>query len=185
MSLEGKSAEEIANLAAISDDLLSDPKYGPAMRRLLKAKNPNLSMPDIELEDKARAEFAKQNQKIEDLKAEREQDKAQSAVNTLYESLRDGGVVKSRADFSELVKWASENGFMTSETGLRKAAMQRELEHEGAEPTPSMGGAPGFEIAEGELGKAFMKDPAGTARTTAMKAMDELRKARASGTKAH
>jgi hypothetical protein len=57
--------------------------------------------------------------------------------------------------------------------------MLRASENEAAEPTPSTAQPAGFSLGEGDLGKSFMKDPIGTARTQAMAAMDDLRKIRA------
>ena len=185
MSLEGKTPEEIQALAALSDDLLSDPKYQRNFKQLLKAKNPSLSMPDIDLENMARAEFAKDRQEIEALKQERAQDKAQAAANDLYESLREAGTVKNRAGFSALVKFASENGFLTTEMGLKRAAQQMEIESAAAEPTPmTVGPRSSFQISDdNEVSASYMKDPVGTARKRAAEAMDEMRKARAAGAK--
>jgi hypothetical protein len=186
MSLEGKSKEEIEALAALSDDMLSDPKYSGQYKRLLKAKNPNLSMPEIELEDRVVGAFKERDKEIDELKKDKELSQAERTTNTLYEALRDAGAVTTRASFNVLVKYASEKGFMTTESGLRMAAQHRQNELEAAEPTPVTGGAPGFELnTDGELSKAFMKDPRGTALSQAAKAMEELRKLRGKGQPAH
>lgn len=187
MSLEGKSEDEIKALAALAEDVLSKPDTAGVFKRLVKKNNPNVSMPDIELEERARAEFGKVNKELGDIKAEREHEKAEKQVGLLYEALRDESVVSSRADFNGLVKWASENGFMTTETGLRKASMQRRMENETAEPTPQHvnNGTFGVDVGNADLSKSFMADPTGTARTVAAQAMDELRKKRAAGTKTH
>lgn len=187
MALEGKSQEEIAALAALADDVLTDPKYAGTFKRMLKAKNPNLSMPDVELEDRARAEFAKRDKTIEELQNERAQDKAERQTNEVYENLRDAGTVTSRANFSELVTWAGANGFLTTEMGLKKAGMARAAEMEAAEPTPqAIGPGSNFAVADNaDDAKSFMKDATGHARQVAARAMDELRATRAKGTKTH
>jgi len=186
MSLEGKSKEEIEALAALADDVLGDPKYAPSFKRLLKAKNPALSMPEIELEDRVVGALKERDTKIEALEKDKALTEAERVTNTLYESLRDAGAVTTRASFNVLVKYASEKGFMTTESGLRMAAQHRANELEAAEPTPATGGAPGFELnADGELSKSFMKDPRGTALSQAAKAMEELRKMRGKGQAAH
>lgn len=186
MSLEGKTDDEIKALAALADDVLSKPDTAGVFQRLVKKNNPNVSMPLVELEDRAAATFKAQNDKLNELSGKLAVSDAEKAVNVLYENLRDAGAVTTRASFNELVKWASENGFMTTEQGLKKAAMQRDIEREAAEPTPQTVNN-GFQLGAGsdDASKAFMKDPVGQARAAAAKAMDELRLGRSKGQKTH
>jgi len=186
MSLEGKSADEIAALAALADDVLSKPDTAGIFQRLVKKNNPDVSMPMIELEDKARAVFAQQGQQINQLSAKLAQKEAQDGANSLFESLRDGGSVRNRQDFSDLVKYAAENGFMTTEAGLRKASTMRQQEQEAAEPTPVTVGNGLFRTgANVDESKAFFANPLGHSRTVAAQAMEELRKMRANGNKSN
>ncbi len=181
MSLEGKSEEEIQALAAIADELVNDPKYGMAFKRLVKAHNPNASVPDVELEQRVAVELQARDKEIGDLKKDKVLNESERATNALYEALRDSGNVTTRDSFVKLCEYANKNGFMVNETGLKMAARHKQNEEEAAEPTPMNGVVPGFELGEGELGKAFMKDPRGTALNVAAKAMDELKKLRGPG----
>jgi hypothetical protein len=185
MSLEGKTPEEIQALAALADDVLSKPDTAGVFQRLVKKNNPNVSMPIVELEDRAAAAIAAANKRTETLENKLTQTESQQQANLLYESLRDDGVIPNRNAFNDLVKWASENGFMTTEQGLRKASMQRAVESEAAEPSVPMLDQGRFRIAEGDLGKEYMKDPSGTALREAAKAMEEIAKGRAKGSRAH
>lgn len=186
MSLEGKSKEEIEALAALAADVLSKPDTAGVFQRLVKKNNPDVSMPMVELEDKARAEFARLEKKNATLEARLDQSDSQNGVNVLYENLRETGVVSTRAGFNQLVAWASENGFMTTEMGLRKAAMQREIEQESAEPTPPSLGNGSFPVGgTDEDSKNFFRNPISHARTVAAQAMDELRVQRSKGNKVH
>lgn len=178
MSLEGKSADEVQALAQLADDVLSKPDTAVVFQRLVKKNNPNVHMPLVDLEDRAVARFKKQDEALGALQNEVQQTRAEKEANVIFETLRDDGVVRTREDFNKLVTWASENGFMTSPMGLKKAAMQRDVEQESAEPTPSTVGQQGFTLGEGDLGKAFMKNPVATARTQAALAMDELSRER-------
>lgn len=186
MSLEGKSPQEIQALAALADDVLSKPDTAGVFQRLVKRNNPGVSMPLVELEDKTAAALGRVRQENATLLARVDQSDAEKAVNVLYENLRDAGAVSTRASFNELVKWASQNGFMTTEQGLKKASMQRAIENEAAEPTPQ-NVTNGFTLGgqADDASKAFMKDPVGAARAAAAKAMDELRAQRQKGGKAH
>jgi|HubBroStandDraft_2_1064218.scaffolds.fasta_scaffold36432_3 hypothetical protein len=185
MSLEGKTPEEIRALAELSDDLLNKPKFAGRYQRLLKEANPDLSMPLIEAEDRVVGALKIRDDKIAALENQLQQKAAQDGTNTLYENLKEAGIVASRVAFSDLVKWASENGFQTTAQGLRMAKQQREIEAEAALPTPTHVGPESFQVAEGDLGKSFMKDHIGTARTEASKAMDEILKSRRTGRVAH
>lgn len=181
MSLEGKSPDEIQALAELAADVLGNPKTAGTFQRLVKHNNPGISMPMVELEDKAAAAFANQQKKIDALDGKLAQSDAEKHASALFENLRDDGVVTTRASFNELVTWANGNGFVVNEMGLRKAAMQRTYEQEAAEPTPATVGHGAFSLGQGEDGKSFMKDPTGHARTVASQAMDELRKQRGKG----
>jgi hypothetical protein len=186
MSLEGKSADEIAALAALADDVLSKPETSGIFQRLVKRNNPGVSMPMIELEDKAVAVFNKQGQEINNLNAKLAQREAQDGANALFEALRDAGSVSNKNDFNGLVKYASENGFMTSENGLKKAASMRQQEQEAAEPTPSSIGQGLFRTGANEdESKKFFANPLMHSRNVAAQAMDELRKMRTQGNKSH
>lgn len=185
MSLEGKSPDEIAALAAVSDELLNDPKYAMAFKRLVKAHNPNASVPDVELEQRVAAELQTRDKEIGELKKDKVLNESERATNTLYEALRDSGNVTTRDSFVKLCEYANKNGFMVNETGLKMAARHKQNEEEAAEPTPMNSVNQGFELGEGELGKQFMKDPRGTALNVAEKAMDELKKLRTQGTRTH
>lgn len=184
MSLENKSEDEIKALAALADSVLSKPDTAGVFQRLVKKNNPDISMPLVELEDKTVAALAVRDKEIDELKKSNQLSAAEKEANQLFESLRDAGHVGTRTDFNTLVKYASEQGFMTTQTGLTKAAMLRAQENESAEPTPASQ-IPGFSLGEGDVGKSFMKDPIGTARTQAAAAMDDLRKERAKGARPH
>ena len=69
MSLEGKTPEEIQALAALADDVLSKPDTAGVFQRLVKRNNPAVSMPVVELEDRAAAAIAAANKKTDDLAA--------------------------------------------------------------------------------------------------------------------
>ena len=186
MSLEGKSADEIAALAALADDVLSKPDTAGVFQRLVKKNNPSVSMPMIDLEDKARAVFTKQANDINALNQKLQQREAQDGANALFESLRESGSVSNRQDFSALVEYASKNGFMTTEAGLKKASTMRQQEQEAAEPTPVTVGNGLFRTgANVDESKAFFANPTGHSRTVAMQAMEELRKMRNLGNKSH
>lgn len=172
MSLENASPETIAALAQLSDTMLSNPATRTEYQRLLKRASPDIVIPELEVESRVEERIKPMQEQLADMQKQREMEAAQQATNTLYESLRDSGAVTSRADFNDLVKHASDKGFMTSEAGLRMAASHRKDERRAAEPTPTnIGAVGGFKKEEI---KDWFKDPAGRARAEAAAAMAEM-----------
>lgn len=175
MSLEGKSPEEIEALAVLADSALSNPNTRGIFQRVLKKANPNLSIPELELEDRVAAAVKPHIDKVANLEATNARNVELNSANMLYETLHDDRVVAGRKDFNELVTYAAGKGFMTTEQGLRMAASHRTAELEAAEPTPSNMAM--TKILQRD-NKDLMKDPAGWARSQAALAMDELAKKR-------
>lgn len=178
MSLEGRSPEEVTALATLADSLASNPKTRTQFQRLLKTANPNIAVPEIELEDRV-TEAVKP---LLDREAEREardaQQAAERSANVLYETLRDDRVIANRGGFNDLVKYAAEHGFQTSEAGLRMAGSHRKAEQEAAEPTPQTA-AGAFDLSNpGEAHKDLMKNPNAWARNAANTALADLAKRR-------
>lgn len=176
MSLEGKSAEEINALAELADSVMSNPKTRTPFQRILKAANPGISVPEIEIEDRVAAATKPHVDKLAQLEARDAQRDAEQAANVLYEGLRDDRVVKNRKDFSELVTYAAEKGFSTAEAGLRMASQHRAAEQTPAEPTPQTAGM--VDLSQREQHKDLLSNPQGWARNTANAAIDELNKRR-------
>lgn len=179
MSLEGKTPEEIAAMAELADSLMGDPATNGQFQRLLKKQNPKLSMPLIDLEDKAAAAFAARDKRIEELEGKLAQRDAGEGANTLYEHMRDAGFVTTRQSFSDLCKYANDKGFMCTEMGLRNASQLRAQEETAAEPTPQTINHGQFAVSDSaDLSKSFFRDPKGTAATQAAQAMTDLAKMR-------
>lgn len=178
MSLEGKSPEEIQALAALADDVLSKPDTASVFQRLVKKNNPDVSMPLVELEDKARVAFATQDKRLNEMQERINQGDAEKSATALYEGLRDSGTIRNKEDFNTLVTYASQNGFMTTSMGLKKAAMSLANESEAAEPTPSSAGYGSFSLVD-DSQKDFLKNPTAAGRSAAAQAMDEIAKGRA------
>lgn len=172
MSLENASPETIAALAELSDAMLTNPATRTEYQRLLKKASPNIVIPELEVETRVQEQIKPMQEQMAELQKQREMEAAQAATNNLYESLRESGSVTNRADFNDLVKHASEKGFMTSEAGLKMAAAHRQDERRAAEPTPTQIGAIGGFKKE-EM-KDWFKDPRGRALAEANAALAEM-----------
>lgn len=177
MALEGKSQAEVAALAALADGLLSDARTRGPFQRMVKAVNPKVVLPEVEIEDRVAAALKPLRDENIALRQQREQDKLQAGANALFVDLKDQGVVTTRADFTELVTFAAKEGFQTNASGLAKAARHRAAERESAEPTTSSLGLDALKIGKGDAD--LIKNPTEWARNTANAALNELAKARA------
>lgn len=142
--------------------------------RMLKAANPSVAIPEVDVEMRTAQALAARDKKIREME-ERETLRSQrDHANGLYESLRDTSVVGSRSDFAELVKYAHEQGFHTTEQGLRKARSFQEQERRAAEPTPSLG----YRQLIPRDNKELMANPREWARKEAAAAIAEIAKNR-------
>lgn len=167
--LEGKSIrdrlteEEILGYAEMSESLMQSPKHRTAFQRILKDANPNLSIPELEIEERVAARVKPLAEETAALKAKDAARESERQQEVLYENLRDARVIANRSEFGELVKYAAEKGFQTNDVGLKIAAAHRDSERELAEPTPQNAAT---SILPSNF-KDIMKDPTGWARKTA------------------
>ena len=178
MSLEDKTPDEINALAQLADTVLNNPKTRTPYQRLLKQANPNISLPEIDNLDMVASAVKPHIDKIAQIEQERAAEKAQSeaqgAASAVYEALKDDGVIRTRAEFQALVKYANDKGFQTVETGLRMAASHRASESELAQPSPMPGTGPEFAPGN-EAYKDFFKNPKGTATAIATQMVNEMK----------
>lgn len=170
-SLEGLSSEEIAGLAATAKALRDNPKTRMHFLRLAKVSNPELSIPEVEAEDRRIMEARQLEERFKTLEGKGAEIDAKESALALYEELKEEGLVSKRSDFNELVKYASEKGFQTNASGLRIAATYRSQEQKAAEPTPTFL-SPSLPV---ELDKDIMKNPVQWARKSAAVALGELK----------
>jgi len=170
-SLEGLTDDEIAALAATARTLRDNPRTRLGFLQLAKAANPDLSIPELEAEERRVAAIRSSNERMQAIDGRFAELDSKEAANALYEGLREEGVVKSRSDFNALVKYAAEKGFQTNEAGLRIASGHRAEELRAAEPTPTFL-SPATPVA---LDKDLMKNPIGWASTSAATALNELK----------
>ncbi len=173
ISLEGMDEAEIRALALLAKSTRDNPATRKEWFGVLKKANPNLAIPEYDMEQKQQTELSARDKEIAELKAQFEADRQQAAAQARIAALREDGVVRNANEFSEVVKYAAENGFQTSDEGLKRAAAARRAEQEAAVPTTTSA------IPKPHIGnKDLMRNPQGWARTEAANVMDELIKQR-------
>lgn len=173
VNLEGMDEAEIRSLALLSKSVRDNPATRKEWLGILKKGNPNLSIPELDLEQHAEKALSARDKEIADLRAEMQANEQQRAAQARIAALRDEGVIRNANDFSDVVKYASENGFQTSDAGLKRAAAAMQAEREAAIPTPTSA------IPKPHIGnKDLMKNPQTWARTEAANVMDEIIKSR-------
>lgn len=173
VSLEGMDEAEIRALAILAKSTRDNPATRKEWFGVLKKANPNLAIPEYDMEQKQHEQLSARDKEIAELRAQVDQDRQQQAAQARIASLREDGVVRNANDFNDVVKYAAENGFQTSDEGLKRAAAARRAELEAATPTPTSA------IPKPHIGnKDLMKNPQNWARTEAANVMDELIKAR-------
>lgn len=178
MSLEGKSPDEVQALAQLADSVLTNPKYRTPFQRILKAANPGISLPEVDMLDMVAGAVKPHIDKIAEMEQSRAAEKAaqdaQNAANGLFESLRDDNITRTRGEFQALVKYANDNGFQTGEPGLRLAASHRSAETSLSTPTPMQGAGADFSPAN-ESFKDFFKNGKEAATRIAHQTLDDIR----------
>jgi hypothetical protein len=172
-SLEGASAEEIQALAMLAKSVRDNPATRRQFLSAVKTANPNINIPELDLETAQNAAFGARDKEIADLRAQLQQQEQQNSAKHRIDALKEEGVIRSANEFNDVVKYAAENGFQTTDAGLKRAAEARRREIEAATPTPT------FAVQRPALGnKELMKNPQAWAREEAGKAIEDLKKQR-------
>jgi hypothetical protein len=174
MTLEGLAPEEISALALAGRQMRDNPATRGLYLRMLKAANPGVPIPEVDVEVRTARALAARDQQIKEMQDRENVRMQRDHAITLYENLREDGVVSTRQNFAELVKYAHENGFTTTEQGLRKANAFQAQERSSAEPTPLTA-----RPLVPKDNKDLLRNPREWARKEASAAISEIMKSRA------
>lgn len=169
MSLEDLSPDAIQELAALSKRLSEDPSTRREFLQLTKKAYPDLSVPEIEMEEATNKRVSAAEQRVLDLEQKLRQKEIKEELSKRRESLRKAGKVQSDEEIQEIEKLMTEKGIANHET----AADYWQWMKQTAEPTPT--GYPQPVMSRLDV-KGYMKNPVGAARENAAAALAELRK---------
>jgi len=176
MSLENMSFDERDSLAELSKKLADNPKTRKAFLRLTKEVNPDLNIPEIEIEDSTSSALMKMQKENDSLRNRFREKEALEDLEKRRNSLMKKGLAKSDDDVAAIEKVMLEEGITNHEAAARHWAWMQQA----AAPTPSQFHTNVAKNQGWDLSR-FSKNPIGTARDVAHEALAELRKNRPIG----
>ena len=168
MSLENLSLEARDELASLSQKLAENPQTRKEFLRLTKKVNPDLPIPELEIEDKTNSAIDQIRSENAQLQAKLRERDAMEELERRRQSLVKKGLA-TEDDIADVEKIMLEKKISDHET----AAEYHRYMKEAAKPTPT--GYNPSAVRQFDLGK-FWKDPRGAAQQEAVKAFADLRK---------
>lgn len=168
MSLENYSPEAIEELAALSKRLSENPKTRKSFLRLAKEVNPDIPMPELEMEEMVNERTSAAEKRVADLENQLRAQQVRDELNRRRTRLKESGVAQTDDDILEIEKLMTEKGIANHETA---ADYWRHMK-QAAVPTP---GYPQPVMSRMDV-KGYMKNPVAAARENAAAALAELRK---------
>jgi len=170
VSLEGLSPEAIADLAALAKGLSDDPKTRPTFLRMMKDRDPSLSIPEVDIPANIGAAVKPYLDRIGKLENEgREREIKDTILQRRQSLIKDKGVKES--DIPEIEKMMVEKGISNHDTAAEFFLSQQNS----AAPTPSAFSQPA--IPRPDM-KAMGGNIGAWARTEAANAISDLIKGR-------
>ena len=168
MSLENYSPEAIEELAALSKRLSENPKTRKSFLRLAKEVNPDIPMPELEMEEMVNERTTAAEKRVADLENQLRAQQVRDELNRRRNKLKESGFAQTDDDILEIEKLMAEKGIANHETA---ADYWRHMK-QAAVPTP---GYPQPVMSRMDV-KGYMKNPVAAARENAAAALAELRK---------
>ena len=169
MSLEDVSYEARDELANLARRLSESPETRADFLRLTRKVRPDVSMPELDIEERTNSMLQRSEQRVASLEAKLQERDAIANLEARRNNLVTSGLVKSRADVSEVEKIMLEKGITNHEAAAEYHTWMKQA----ATPTPS--GYNPNPMKQFDL-SAFRKNPIQAARDVAAQAMSEFKK---------
>ena len=169
MSLEDISSDARDQLAALSQRLSEDPSTRKEFLRLTKRVNPNLPIPELDIEDRAMSMMSQADKRVQQMESKWAERDAIDRLKERRSNLLKNGFVKSEAEINEVERVMLDKGIMNHES----AAEYNNWMKQAATPTPN--GYNPNPLKQFNM-DAFRKDPVRAAREAAAEAMNEIRR---------
>ena len=136
-SLEGMSPEAIAELAVLSKSLSDNPKTRKAFLGLMKAADPTMNIPEVDIPNQVGAALQEGLKRLEKVENRMSQREIEGEIMKRRNAIVSSGLV-SEAEVPEVEKLMLEKGISTHETAAQFFASQKKS----AAPTPGTFGQP-------------------------------------------
>lgn len=169
MSLENLSPEARDELAALAQRLADNPETRKDFLRMTKKVNPDLPIPELEIDDRTTSALTQMRQENEAIKAQLKAKEAQEMLDKRRQSLVKKGLVDNEDEIDAVEKIMLEKKIADHET----AAQYHQWMKQAAVPTPS--GYQPSAVKQFDLNK-FWKNPNTAAREEAVRALNDVRK---------
>jgi hypothetical protein len=169
MSLEDVSYEARDELASLARKLSESPETRADFLRLTKKVRPDVSMPELDIEDRTNSLLQRSEARVASLEAKLHERDAIEKLEKRRSDLMQNGFVSNRAEIQEVEKIMIEKGITNHEA----AAEYHKWMKQAATPTPT--GYNPSPMKQFDL-SAFRKNPVQAAREVAAQAMTEFRR---------
>jgi len=176
MSLENLSFEERDSLAELSKKLADNPKTRKAFLRLTKEVNPDINIPEIEIEETTNSALMKMQRENDEIRNKLREKEALEDLEKRRNNLMKKGLAKSDEEVAAIEKVMLEEGITNHEAAARHWAWMQQA----AAPTPSQY-SPNVMKNQGWDLTRFKSNATTAAREVAHEALAELRKNRPIG----
>ena len=169
MSLEDVSYEARDELASLARKLSESPETRADFLRLTKKVRPDVSMPELDIEDRTNSMLQRSEARVASLEAKLHERDAIEKLERRRSDLIKNGFVSDSAEIQEVEKIMIEKSITNHET----AAEYHKWMKQAATPTPT--GYNPNPMRQIDL-SAFRKNPVQAAREVAAQAMTEFRR---------
>ena len=171
MPLEGKSAEEIAALAELAEQLANNPKTRKGFLHLSKAANPDAHIPEVDIPAQVNTMLEAGLKRLEAAEKKNAEYETERNILNRRQALIDAGKA-TKGDIAAIEKLMIDKHIPDHETAAEFYAMQQKA----AEPTPRDARANVRETTMPAVDtKPFKGNLNEWARNMAAKTLDELR----------
>lgn len=169
MSLENLSPEARDELARLAQTLADNPETRKDFLRMTKKINPDLPIPELEIEDKTSSALNEIRKENESMRAKLREKEALESLEKRRQSLVKKGLVEDENEIEAVEKLMLDKKIGDHET----AAQYHQWMKQASTPTPS--GYNPSAVKQFDLGK-YWKNPGSAAREEAVKALNEMRR---------
>jgi hypothetical protein len=171
-SLEDLTPEARDELAALARQLAENPNTRKDFLKLTKQVNPNLPVPELEIEERTERVLTKAQERVEQLENKLRERDAVGELEKRRLLLLKKGKIKSEEEIEQVEKVMLEKGITDHET----AADYWNWMNQAAQPTKSGYNPNVLDKNTKSVLSQYWKNPTTAAREQAAKALEEIRK---------